>query len=224
MTSHWNKLKPWTVLVVTAAALGLAYLYDRDPNLLSKYIGVDLGLAPTPPAGYSVPLVSSLGTTTSLADFKGRWLVVAFGFVSCPDICPVHMAYMTKELRSLKGSDKLTEEEQPFLGVFISVDPKRDSIPALEAFRQLYDPDHKNLVALTGTEEQLREVARSYGAFFEYHQIPDKDPEGHASTAAPYEVHHSTGFYVIDPQGRLATVVSMPAVQGVLKQKLSRLM
>jgi protein SCO1/2 len=207
---------------VTLTALGLAYVYDRDPKALSFLTGQDF--TPAPPVGYKTPLISSLGTTTPLETFKGRWLVVAFGFVSCPDICPVHMAYMTKELRALESSPMSSKRDKPFLGIFVSVDPKRDSIAALEAFRQLYDSDQNNLVALTGTEEQLREVARSYGAFFEYHQIPEKSPEGRPSTNVPYEVHHSTGFYVIDPEGRLATVVSMPAVQGVLSQKLGRLM
>jgi len=176
-------------------------------------------LATKVPRGYSTALVDSHGNPSALENFRGQWLVVLFGFVSCPDICPTHLAYLTKELSGSGtnlGVSGRSGESPPVRGIFVSVDPFRDTPPVLESYRKHFDKDRDLITALTGTEEALQEVAQSYGAFFEYQK--DRKP---TRPEGQYDVAHSTGFYLIDPTGRLVTVVTPPIAPGHLAERLN---
>jgi protein SCO1/2 len=174
-----------------------------------------------PPDGYTTPLIDSQGKPTSLSSLKGKWVVLLFGFVSCPDICPTHLAYLSKEISRLNR--EIPAGNPPadplFQGVFVSVDPKRDTIANLESYRQHFDKGRGDIIALTGSVEDLRKLARSYGGFFEYRKDKTSKEtleETDIQSDSHYDVAHSTGFFIIDPLGNLANVISPPLAQGQL--------
>jgi protein SCO1/2 len=125
------------------------------------------------------------GKTRSIKDFAGKVVVVFFGFTQCPDVCPTSMA----ELASIKKS--LGADGDKLQGVFISVDPERDTAEILKAYMGNFDP---TFVALRPSAEQLPVVAKDFKIYY-------KKVEGR--TASSYSMDHSAGNYVYDPQGRL---------------------
>ena len=125
------------------------------------------------------------GKTRSIKDFAGKVVVVFFGFTQCPDVCPTSMA----ELAGIKKS--LGADGDKLQGVFISVDPERDTPEILKAYMANFDP---TFLALRPSVEQLSVVAKDFKIYY-------KKVEGR--TASSYSMDHSAGNYIYDPQGRL---------------------
>lgn len=130
-------------------------------------------------------LADPQGQLRSIADFKGRAVVVFFGFTQCPDVCPTAMS----DLAQVK--QKLGPEGERLQGLFITLDPERDSPEVLQAYMANFDP---SFVALRPTPEQLAEVTQHFKIFY-------KKNEGR--TPGSYTLDHSAGSYVFDPQGRV---------------------
>jgi protein SCO1/2 len=137
--------------------------------------------------GFELPDAS--GKLRTLADFKGQVVVVFFGFTHCPDVCPSTMAELAEVKRQL-GPDG-----EKLRAVFITVDPERDTPQVLGPYVSAFDPA---FVALRGTPEQTREVAKSFKVHFQ--QTP-------GSTPGSYTVDHTAGSFVFDPQGRVRLFV-----------------
>jgi protein SCO1/2 len=125
------------------------------------------------------------GVQRSLQDFKGKVVVVFFGFTQCPDICPTALA----ELADVKR--KLGSQGDRLQGIFITVDPERDTEEVLKAYMGNFDP---SFVALRPTMAELPEVAKSFKIYY-------KKSEG--QTATSYTMDHSAGSYVFDPAGNV---------------------
>jgi protein SCO1/2 len=125
------------------------------------------------------------GQSRSLQDFKGKLVVVFFGYTQCPDVCPTSMAELAEIKKSL-GSDG-----DRLQGIFITVDPQRDTPALLKAYMANFDP---SFLALVPTPEQLAAVAKDFKVYY-------KKVEG--STPTSYTMDHSAGSYVYDTQGRL---------------------
>ena len=136
----------------------------------------------------SLSLPDTQGRMRSLDEFKGKVVVVFFGYTQCPDVCPTTMA----ELAALKRD--LGADGQRVQGVFVTVDPERDTPEVLNAYMASFDP---SFIALRGTPEQTAEVAKSFKVF--YQKVPGKD--------GSYTVDHTAGAYVFDPQGRVRLFV-----------------
>jgi len=125
------------------------------------------------------------GQSRSLSDFKGKLVVVFFGYTQCPDVCPTTMTELVEVKRLLgKEGDKLQ-------AVFVTVDPARDTPDLLKAYMTNFDP---GFMAFTPTPEQLAVVAKDYKIYF-------KRVEGKTPTS--YTMDHSAGSYVYDTQGNL---------------------
>jgi protein SCO1 len=135
--------------------------------------------------GQKLSLPDADGKTRTLADFKGKVTVVFFGFTQCPDVCPSTLAEIAEVKRSL-GADGARVQ-----GVFVTVDPERDTPALLKSYVGQFDP---SFVALRGTPEQTREVAKEFKVY--YAKVPGK-------TEGSYTVDHTAGAYVFDTQGRL---------------------
>jgi protein SCO1/2 len=133
------------------------------------------------------------GVQRSLADFKGKAVVVFFGFTQCPDVCPTALADLA-EVKRLLGpqGDKLQ-------GIFVSVDPERDTPEVLKAYMANFDP---GFLAMRPTPAQLPEVAKAFKIFY-------KKVEGQTPTS--YTMEHSAGSYVFDTQGRVR-LYTRPAI------------
>lgn len=141
------------------------------------------------------------GRPRKLEEFRGKVVVLYFGFTFCPDVCPTDLAQIAKALRSLGPRAK---EVQP---LFVTLDPQRDTPRLLRRYVRSF---HPSIVALTGTEEEVRRVARSFKVYFE------RVPDGRGG----YTIAHAAFTFVIGrdnryrefvppgtPAGRIAAVI-----------------
>lgn len=125
------------------------------------------------------------GRPRTLAEFKGKVVVVFFGYTQCPDVCPTTMT----ELASVKQA--LGPDGADVVGIFVSVDPARDTPEILKAYVANFGAD---FVALRGDEAQTKAAAKAFKVF--YAKVPGK-------TETSYTVDHTAGSYVFDRQGRV---------------------
>ena len=170
---HWPK-----VVFVSIFMLFLAACAPDKPQFKSiDLTGADYA------KDFSLP--DQNGKTRSIKDFAGKVVVVFFGFTQCPDVCPTSMADLAGIKKSLGADgDKLQ-------GVFISVDPERDTPEILKAYMGNFDP---TFLALRPNAEQLPIIAKDFKIYY-------KKVEGR--TATSYSMDHSAGNYIYDTQGRL---------------------
>ncbi len=125
------------------------------------------------------------GQLRSIPDFKGKVVIVFFGYTQCPDVCPTSMAELA-EVKKLLGPDG-----DKLQGIFVTVDPARDTAEMLKAYMTNFDP---SFLALIPTPEQLTATAKDFKVYY-------KRVEGKTPTS--YTMDHSAGSYMYDPQGRL---------------------
>ena len=168
----------------TAALAGgtlLTACFDKKEQTL-QFRGVDVTGADY---ARDLPLTDHNGQARSIKDFAGKVVVVFFGFTQCPDVCPTAMAELAEVKKALgKDGDKLQ-------GIFVTVDPERDTPEVLKAYMANFDP---SFLALRGTPEQLAAVAKDFKIYY-------KKVEGKTPTS--YSMDHSAGSYVYDTAGRL---------------------
>ena len=136
--------------------------------------------------GGEFELTNQRGERMRLSDLAGRALVMFFGYTYCPDVCPATLARVREIKAALPPQDAVR-----FTGVLVSVDPARDTPDRLGQYVEFFDPD---FVGLTGSEDELEDIARRYGAQF---MIPEGQPED------SYLVNHSSIAYLIDPAGHV---------------------
>ncbi|WP_192871664.1 SCO family protein [Variovorax sp. JS1663] len=171
------RLMGWTGLAA-AAALSLAACSENKPSFNAVDItGADYA------KGFS--LTDAEGKQRTLADFKGKVVVMFFGYAQCPDVCPTTMSEMAQVKQQLgSDADKLQV-------VFVTVDPERDTPEVMKAYMGAFDPA---FVALIPTQEQLAAVAKDYKVYY-------KKVEGKTPTS--YSMDHSAASFVYDTEGRL---------------------
>jgi len=125
------------------------------------------------------------GQPRSIKDFKGKVVVLFFGYTQCPDVCPTTMAELAEVKKQLgKDGDKVQ-------GLFVTVDPARDTPQVLKAYMANFDP---TFLALTAPPDRLEAVAKDYKVYF-------KKVEG--KTPGSYTMDHSAGSYVYDTNGNI---------------------
>lgn len=170
------------LLLLTAAAV-LAGC-DKLPGLSGKpaFKAIDITGADY---GNKLSLPDQNGQVRTLADFKGKVAVIFFGFTQCPDVCPTTMA----ELAQVKKA--LGKDGERVQGVFITIDPERDTPELLKAYMTGFDP---SFIALRGTLEQTAATAKDFKVF--YAKVPGKS-EG------SYTMDHTAGSYIFDTTGKL---------------------
>jgi cytochrome oxidase Cu insertion factor (SCO1/SenC/PrrC family) len=158
-----------------SAALALA--------LIGAASAQELRLAPAP-----LSFADADGRTVRSTDFRGKWLLIYFGYTHCSDLCPTGLSAMVTALDQIGAA---ADHVQP---LFVTVDPERDKGPLLRSFTQSFD---KRLIGLSGTVEQIREAATALGASFE------KVAQGRAD----YVVDHSSTYTLVDPAHSRALVL-----------------
>lgn len=152
------------------------------------------------PLGGDFTLRTLQNKEVSLSSFRGKAVLLYFGFTYCPDMCPTELLQF-KQLLAMLPAEKRARV-QP---IFISVDPKRDTADVLDPYVAFFD---KRILALTGSEEELHKVAGQYGAHFRY--VP---------TGSSYTVDHTVNTFLIDTQGKLVKIIPYGTpTQDVLKQ------
>lgn len=123
------------------------------------------------------------GRMRSLADYRGKVVVLYFGFTYCPDVCPTDLLQIGRALRSLGPKARSV---QP---LFVTLDPGRDTPAVLKRYVRSF---HPSIVALTGSEAQVRQTARDFKVYSE--RVPD--------VAGGYTIAHTAFTFIIDRRGR----------------------
>ena len=135
--------------------------------------------------GKDFALTDHTGKARTLGDFRGKVVVMFFGYTRCPDVCPITLA----ELKAVK--EQLGEEGKRLQVVFVTVDPERDTQKLLAEYVPAFDP---SFLGLYGDSAAIAKVAKDFRVF--YQKAPGKTPDS-------YTVDHTAGSYIFDPQGRL---------------------
>ena len=146
------------------------------------------------------------GKVHSLADWKGKAVVVFFGYTQCPDFCPTTLAQLAAIRKSLGAEGDRVQV------VFITVDPERDTPAVLKAYVSNFGP---GVIGLRGTPEQIAQVAREFKVF--YAKVPGAAP-------GSYTVDHSAASYVFDPEGRVRLYVQYGADSKAVASDLKLLL
>lgn len=140
--------------------------------------------------GGDFELLNTDGQAFKLSSQRGKIVLIYFGYTGCPDACPTDLLLFRDVLARL-GSRK-----DSVLPIFISVDPARDTPKQLAAYASTFSPA---ILALTGSEWKLRQVAKAYGSYFNY--------VGRTPGLTTYTIDHSVNIYVVNGQGKLVSVI-----------------
>jgi protein SCO1/2 len=135
--------------------------------------------------GRELELTDAEGQRRHLADFKGKVTVVFFGFTQCPDVCPTTMLELAQVKKALGADGDRVQ------GVFVTIDPERDTAAVLKAYVTNFSPD---FIALRGSADETKAAAKQFKVF--YAKVPGKTPE-------TYTMDHTAGSYIFDTQGRI---------------------
>ena len=146
------------------------------------------------------------GQSRSLSDFKGKVVVLFFGYTQCPDVCPTSMTELA-EVKRLLGADA-----DKLQGVFVTVDPARDTTELLKAYMGNFDP---TFLAFVPTADELPVVAKQFKIYY-------KKVDGQTPTS--YTMDHSAGSYVYDTQGNLRLYSRYGSGAKVLAQDIQTLL
>ena len=167
-----------TVGVVAIASLNLSGCTEAKPTFNAVDItGADYAK--------DFSLTDASGRARTMADFKGKVVVLFFGYAQCPDVCPTTMSEMAQVKQQLgSDGDKLQV-------LFVTVDPERDTPEVMKAYMGAFDP---SFLALIPTPEQLPALTKDYKVY--YKKVDGKTPTS-------YSMDHSAASFVYDPQGRL---------------------
>ena len=192
-------------LILGAALLGLLALAgcDRAGPAPGGFKAIDITGAEY---ARDFDLPDANGQRRTLADFKGRVVVVFFGFTHCPDVCPTTMIELA-EVKKALGPDGARVQ-----GIFITVDPERDTPELLRAYIGNFDP---SFVALRGSVEETAALAKRFKIF--YAKVPGK-------TEGNYTIDHTAASFVFDPNGKVRLYTRYGSGAEALKSDLRLLL
>ena len=156
--------------------------------------------------GRDFALTDTSGRARGLADFRGKAVVVFFGFTQCPDVCPTALATLAEAIR------KLGPDAERVQGVFITIDPERDTPELLSRYVPAF---HQSFVGLFGDAAATDRVAKDFKVV--YRKAP-------GSTPGSYTMDHSSGMFVFDPHGRLRLYVNHGQGADALANDLRKLL
>jgi protein SCO1/2 len=177
-----------TVIGVTLGMVTLASKEEAKSNATAAVVSGEAASTGEATIGGPFTLTDHHGNSVTDADFRGKLLLVYFGFTSCPDVCPRDVLILSEALQALgKDADKVR-------ALFISVDPERDTPEAMKSYLSSF---HPNIIGLTGTPEQVKAAAKTYKVY--YQKVETK------GSAMDYVVDHSSYTYLQDGQNRYLT-------------------
>ena len=165
-----------------------------------------------PKLGGPFQLTDQDGRSVSDQDLLGNFVLLYFGFTHCPDICPEELKRMAKVIESI---DPRLRAKQPVLPVFVSVDPKRDTVDQMRLYVQEF---HPKMVGLTGTPDQVAQISKAYRVYASSSQVNEDDMD--------YLVDHSIFIYLLAPDGSFIDYfgrdVPVPTIVERLQGHMSR--
>jgi protein SCO1/2 len=152
-------------------------------------------------------LVGTGGKPVTDRDFRGRYMLIFFGFTHCPDICPAELQVIAQAL------EQLGDKAKTVVPIFITLDPERDTPEAMANYVKSFGP---NFVGLTGSPEAIAAAAKAYRVA--YSKVENKE------SAGDYSVDHSALVYLMDPEGRYVTHFSYGLSADQMAEKLVKLL
>jgi protein SCO1/2 len=161
---------------VIGISLGL-YMLDDSSEPASPFSSMDFG---------GDFILHNGDNDIRLSDYRGKLVLIFFGYTSCPDICPATMATVSAALKKL-DDDELAKVQV----LFISVDPERDTVDSLNSFTEYF---HPNILGVTGSKQEIDQVVKQYGSA--YRKVK-------SDSALGYLVDHSAAVYIVDAEGDL---------------------
>lgn len=187
MSDSSSLTRRWVLASAVGGLLGLTAC-DRLPfspaTTQASFRGIDITGAPY---ARTLNLTDQHGQPRSLADFQGQVVMLFFGFVQCPDVCPTALA------RASEVMQQLGDDAERVQLLFVTVDPERDTPEVLQAYMAAFDP---SFLALTGSLDEIRAAADEFKVFFR--QVP---------TGSSYTVDHTAMTYLIDQRGQPRVVL-----------------
>jgi len=151
-------------------------------------------------------LTDASGARRTLSDYRGKVVVLFFGYTQCPDVCPTTLSELARVRRAL-GADATRIQV-----LFVTLDPQRDTPQLLAHYVPAFDP---SFIGLYGTEPQIHATAREFKIF--YQKVPGATPDS-------YTLDHTSGSYVFDRQGRIRLFVPSQARAEPIASDLRRLL
>ncbi|KAF9347302.1 Cu-binding protein [Mortierella sp. AD094] len=182
-----------TLAVFSLTGAGLLYYFRQEKKRVEAVRAEEARLAKEsiaygkPKIGGPFSLINHNGARTTNEDFKGRYMLIYFGFTNCPDICPEELDKMAQVLDTVNADPEIGNVITP---IFITCDPQRDTVAEV---REYVKDFHKDLIGLTGSMEEIAKIAKAYRVYF---SKPPKVAEGE-----DYLVDHSIFFYLMSPEG-----------------------
>ncbi|KAG5487547.1 hypothetical protein LSCM1_07504 [Leishmania martiniquensis] len=176
------------------ALLSIAVLWYGSRQAKQRYFGaegsarVSVETRGRPALGGPFVLVNTKGEPVSQAEFLGSWVFFYFGFTHCPEICPVELNRMSHVVDAVHAA----HPQERIVPLFVSCDPRRDSLEAIEEYLSVFHPD---FVGLVGTPKQVNDACRSYRI---YYSVPAEED----AKQEDYLIDHSIAIFLFDPQGR----------------------
>jgi protein SCO1/2 len=163
----------------------------------------------TADVGGPFALTDQFGVRRTDADFRGKFMLVFFGYTFCPDVCPTTLAIEAEAL------DKLGAPANRIAPIFITVDPKRDTQEKLKAYLASFDARpagaRPNFVGMTGSDSEIAETAKAYRVYYQAHL------DGRTENGADYSIDHTGNIYLMSPEGKFVAYYS----QGILADEMA---
>ena len=194
-----------------AAVLAAAFVFAGDAAARSDEAARLMNelMSGKSPVGGDFSLKDHNGRMRSLAEFRGKLVLLYFGYTTCPDVCPTDLAQIGRAVRSL-GNDSL--QVQP---LFVTLDPARDTGLVLRRYVTAF---HPRFIALRGTEAETRTIARSFKVFHE------RDPA--TAKSRDYLIDHTAYTFLIDREGRFVgffpTGTPSERIAALLRERLKK--
>ena len=185
--------------VIMLVGVGLAF-YFQPPSVDER---IKLGET----LGGDFKVQSSQGEL-KLSDFSNKIVLLFFGYTSCPDVCPTSMAISTQAFQQLSK-----EEIDSVAGIFLSVDPDRDTLEKLDQYTSYF---HSNFYGVTAEKTSIDKIVRQYGGYYRKVDLGD--------SALGYAVDHSSRFYIINQQGELAKALPHTVTPRALADEIRALL
>ncbi len=215
MIDRFRRVGPWLLALVALVAVGALFLGHREPGqrLADALPGVPVALPDGQFHGRDVSgqgwggdfeLAGPGGRHVALSQFRGRAVLLTFGYTHCPDACPTTLAKFV-QLRRLLG-----DRGKDLQVIFVTIDPARDSADFLQRYVQAFDP---GFLGLRGSEDQTDRVTRAFHADY---QIIDRGKEE--------LVDHTTDTYLIDTAGRTRMVLPYGLTAAEMADDVRRIM
>ncbi|MEY6434195.1 SCO family protein [Thioalkalicoccus limnaeus] len=148
--------------------------------------------------------LQSANGPVALADYRGKAVLIYFGFTACPDVCPTALGVLAGALRQLEEGER--ERVQV---LFVSIDPERDTPERMQQYTRYFHPD---FIGLTGTPEQIADVAEAYRFF--YGKVPLEN------SALEYTMDHSATTFVVGPDGTVHSLLHHGVAAGEVVEEL----